>query len=377
MRLLTTSTTTIHSATEALLVIVVIGIHIGLYKNVVFAAESSSILLRPSVTAAAEDGRRRRRIRGTTVAQNHHHHRWSPLMGHHKKNDGNNNNKIDSFLFWETIDQESSTRSDQSLLLRIGGQQPTYVDLNPLPVVPGVGSSDNNLRGANQQQQQNEVQLLSSSNRSLGMDHREDDTSEDHYWPATAPTRHRLIIKCNIEDGISQEDCLSNVMAVTKDDDDPSSVHVIHNLAPIHAYSVSVNDKARDALFAAVTTTTTSDSSTFTVHSDFTRHPLVLEGSMKHRRDLEDGSAKQEIPWGVEHIRATGVWDEFGIRGEGIRVCILDTGVDSSHEDFVGLDLSGYSGDESTKAWDDYSNRGHGTHILGIIAATDNDIGIV
>lgn len=184
----------------------------------------------------------------------------------------------------------------------------------------------------------------------------------DIHWPATSSTRHRLVMKCDKEK--TQEECLSSLLSLAAYED---SIRVIHNLAAIHAYSIEVDDKTRDTLFAG----------SFELHRDFVRHPLVMDGSMEHRRDLEDANAGQQIPWGVEFIRAMGVWDEFGVRGEGVKVCILDTGVDASHEDFTDLNLSGYSGDESMAPWDEYSNRGHGTHILGTIAASDNDIGIV
>ncbi|MCL4459576.1 MAG: S8 family peptidase [Chloroflexi bacterium] len=62
-------------------------------------------------------------------------------------------------------------------------------------------------------------------------------------------------------------------------------------------------------------------------------------------------------------IRAPEVW-ESGYSGKGIRVAVLDTGLDMNHPDLIGrvLTTRGFSG-EGFK-----DNNGHGTHVAGIIA---------
>lgn len=58
--------------------------------------------------------------------------------------------------------------------------------------------------------------------------------------------------------------------------------------------------------------------------------------------------------------------------GKGIKVGVLDTGIDTDHED---LKLSGgISFVSSATSYDD--DNGHGTHVAGIIAAQDNEFGI-
>ncbi|WP_062351932.1 carboxypeptidase regulatory-like domain-containing protein [Bacillus kwashiorkori] len=76
--------------------------------------------------------------------------------------------------------------------------------------------------------------------------------------------------------------------------------------------------------------------------------------------------------WGLEKIQATKVWGEYGIRGEGIVVGIMDTGVDGNHEalkhnyrgrdgnhQYSWIDLSGH-GYQSPQ-----DGNGHGTHVAG------------
>jgi subtilisin len=58
--------------------------------------------------------------------------------------------------------------------------------------------------------------------------------------------------------------------------------------------------------------------------------------------------------------------------GKGIKVGILDTGIDTSHEDLKIA--GGVSFVPNTPSYND--DHGHGTHVAGIIAAQDNEIGI-
>jgi len=74
--------------------------------------------------------------------------------------------------------------------------------------------------------------------------------------------------------------------------------------------------------------------------------------------------------YGVEMVRAPEVWEEFGTRGEGATVAVLDTGIDPDHPD---LNVSGWAeidknGDVIQDDDVPYDLNGHGTHVAGTVA---------
>lgn len=84
------------------------------------------------------------------------------------------------------------------------------------------------------------------------------------------------------------------------------------------------------------------------------------------------GSTGQETPWGIARVNG-------GTTYTGNNVAwIIDSGIDSSHED-LNVDASrGFNaftnGPDSDILVD---NNGHGTHVAGTVAAIDNSVGVV
>ena len=107
--------------------------------------------------------------------------------------------------------------------------------------------------------------------------------------------------------------------------------------------------------------------------------------------------------WGINRVNAPEVWAQ-GHTGEGVVVAVLDSGVDYNHPDLasniwtnpgeipsngIDDDRNGYIDD--IRGWDFVNNDsdpnevfslalnspyGHGTHVAGIIAATDDGLGV-
>lgn len=81
----------------------------------------------------------------------------------------------------------------------------------------------------------------------------------------------------------------------------------------------------------------------------------------------------ETVPSGIAQIKAPAAWDTT--RGKGIKVAVLDTGIDAGHPDLaanVKVGVSFVAGESSTMDF----NR-HGTHCAGTIAAALNGQGVV
>ena len=82
---------------------------------------------------------------------------------------------------------------------------------------------------------------------------------------------------------------------------------------------------------------------------------------------------KQVTPWGIKRVNASAVWSQN--RGQGARVAVIDTGVDSTHPDLKGNVVGGWNA--ITKDGNYMDDHGHGTHVSGTIGALDNEQGVV
>ena len=95
---------------------------------------------------------------------------------------------------------------------------------------------------------------------------------------------------------------------------------------------------------------------------------MVEEDQLVHLLDTELDSS-----WGVKRIGAGEVHPTNS--GEGVKVAILDTGIDYTHPDLDDNYADGYdfvNGDP--EPFDDHA---HGTLVAGVVAAEDNDSGVV
>jgi len=82
---------------------------------------------------------------------------------------------------------------------------------------------------------------------------------------------------------------------------------------------------------------------------------------------------KDIVDWGLQAIQAPAAWKIT--KGKGIKVGILDTGIDLNHPDLK----------DNIKAYQDFTKspygvldrQGHGSHVAGIIAGVENGKGII
>jgi subtilisin len=89
------------------------------------------------------------------------------------------------------------------------------------------------------------------------------------------------------------------------------------------------------------------------------------------KADAADPAAK-ELPWGVARVNAAAAWDYTA--GQGVKVAVIDTGVDYTHPDLAPNYKGGYNAvDPAAQPMDD---QGHGTHVAGTIAAVRDNKGV-
>ncbi len=90
------------------------------------------------------------------------------------------------------------------------------------------------------------------------------------------------------------------------------------------------------------------------------------------------------LDWGVDDIDAEIVWGGYdgatttvtgAVAGQGIKVAVIDTGIDYDHPDLAANYKGGYNFVAGTN--DPKDDNGHGTHCAGIVAAVDNTVGVI
>jgi len=107
-------------------------------------------------------------------------------------------------------------------------------------------------------------------------------------------------------------------------------------------------------------------------------HIKVIEVDGKRRLmsefkdDAGDPMTQQLTPYAVYQSQAEQLTFQ---KNAGMKVCIIDSGLDNSNQDFNWGNITG-DNDSGTGNW--FENGGpHGTHVAGTIAAENNSVGVV
>ncbi|SFD31967.1 S8 family serine peptidase [Pseudoalteromonas denitrificans] len=103
------------------------------------------------------------------------------------------------------------------------------------------------------------------------------------------------------------------------------------------------------------------------IEEDARRMPLSV-----YSDDAGNAMTEQLTPYAVKQSQA----DQMTFNANaGMKVCVIDSGLDRSNQDFVWGNITG-DNDSGTGSWD-VNGGPHGTHVAGTIAAADNNVGVI
>ena len=103
------------------------------------------------------------------------------------------------------------------------------------------------------------------------------------------------------------------------------------------------------------------------VEEDMLRKPMAI-----YADDLGNPMTEQLTPYAVYQSQANQV--SFNA-GAGMKVCVIDSGLDRSNTDFNWGNITG-DNDSGTGRWD-VNGGPHGTHVAGTVGAADNGVGVI
>jgi subtilisin family serine protease len=101
--------------------------------------------------------------------------------------------------------------------------------------------------------------------------------------------------------------------------------------------------------------------------------PMPGKNAERPKNPLPPGVDAAEIPWGISRVNAPAAWAVT--KGEGVKVAVIDTGIDCNHPDLKLNCAGGYNALDSGKSPMD--DNMHGTHVAGTIAGILDGKGVV
>jgi hypothetical protein len=165
---------------------------------------------------------------------------------------------------------------------------------------------------------------------------RSGDDNKKEELPSEKPPKKKKIVKCK---GYSEDKCKSELEA--------AGTTIVHDIKGTKYFSVLVDEEEELTIGALNDVEGMEDdperSLSYIQEEEEEEEESV---SSSHHRALE-----QIVPTGVDLVRARELWDQFGSKGEGVKICVVDTGIRYPHEDFNQTNLFGSPTDDPGMAW--------------------------
>ena len=185
-------------------------------------------------------------------------------------------------------------------------------------------------------------------------------TTENHTYSIVAPEQKQLLgntggIQARVEQRLSQ---IANIQLKVKQRLAQAGIRVSKQLKNLGAISFAelTNDQVQSL-----------------------RAQGYIVEVMGSKQLVESSIQAQDTPWGIDRVRSPEAWIDN--KGEGVKICVIDTGIDYNHDDLKDTFVKGVStvgvGAGGSGSEDPMDTHYHGTHVSGTIAAADNDLGVV
>ena len=107
------------------------------------------------------------------------------------------------------------------------------------------------------------------------------------------------------------------------------------------------------------------------------RIQIIEEDGLFHAVDHGTAAGEYQSVWGVAHIGSAESHAQ-GIKGAGLKIAIIDSGVDYNHPDLAGcFDPNDRGYDFVNNDSNPMDDNGHGTHVAGTAAGVEGNGGVI
>ena len=130
-----------------------------------------------------------------------------------------------------------------------------------------------------------------------------------------------------------------------------AGVEIVNDLPDSDYFAVCIETEEQKSLLMELT-------DVVDLEEDFVRTLSHIPESFKPV-DSRRLQGSQEIGYGVEMIKAPEFWSSKQSKGESVTVCIVDTGLNTAHEDMNGATVDGSTSGSVVRDWDE-DDAGHG-----------------
>lgn len=116
------------------------------------------------------------------------------------------------------------------------------------------------------------------------------------------------------------------------------------------------------------------DQKRYMIAGEASNAPLSAEQTGALLENANSNFERQRVPYGIRMVQANATPRDRN--AAPLKVCIIDSGLDSTHPDLQGVEVDG-AYDPVAGGWNQAPLHMHGTHVAGTIAAVNNSEGVV